>query len=159
MYAALYLAQFLFNSLYDNPQQVWDVMNYVSALAIFIALAANFAHMRSQSGGDEALSLARLGAHVLFYANAVLAIWFFRNWIYLLTLDEGAHSQRPRRRDLGFRRRDDPASPRRHRAQAMAEGCVAPPRRSVTPLGRLLPSRSGPQLSPSRSGYTRAKPA
>ena len=58
MYAALYLAQFLFNTLYDNPQPVWDVMNYVSALAILIALAANFAHMRSQSGGGEPLNLA-----------------------------------------------------------------------------------------------------
>ncbi len=38
MYAALYLAQFLFNTLYDNPQPVWDVMNYGSALAILIAL-------------------------------------------------------------------------------------------------------------------------
>ena len=95
VYAALYLAQFLFNTLYDNPQPVWDVMNYVSALAIFIALAANFAHMRSQSGGDEQLNLARLGAHVLFYANAVLAIWFFRNWIYVLTLDEGASASVP----------------------------------------------------------------
>ena len=95
LYAALYLAQFLFNTLYDNPQPVWDVMNYVSALAILIALAANFAHMRSQSGGGEPLSLARLGAHVLFYANAVLAIWFFRNWIYLLALDEGASARVP----------------------------------------------------------------
>ena len=95
VYAALYLAQFLFNTLYDNPQPVWDVMNYVSALAILIALAANFAHMRSQSGGGEPLSLARLGAHVLFYANAVLAIWFFRNWIYLLALDEGPSASVP----------------------------------------------------------------
>ena len=44
--AALYLAQFLVSTLYDNPQRVWDVMNYVSALAILIALAANFKHMR-----------------------------------------------------------------------------------------------------------------
>ena len=95
VYAALYLAQFLFNTLYDNPQQVWDVMNYISALAILIALAANFAHMRWQPGGGEPLSLARLGAHALFYANAVLAIWFFRNWIYLMTLDDGSSTSVP----------------------------------------------------------------
>ena len=95
MYAALYLAQFLFNTLYDNPQPVWDVMNYVSALAILIALAANFAHMSSQSGGGEPLNLARLGAHTLFYANAVLAIWYFRNWIYLLALEEGESASIP----------------------------------------------------------------
>lgn len=87
-YAALYLAQFLFSSLYHNPQPVWDVMNFVSGLGILAALAANLAHVRSQSGG-EPVTMARLGAHVLFFANTALAIWFFRNWIYQLTLDEG----------------------------------------------------------------------
>lgn len=95
VYAALYLAQFFFSTLYDNPQRVWDVMNYVSGLAILIALAANFKHMRSHSGGDEPLNLTRLGAHILFYANAVLAIWFFRNWIYLLALNEGESTSVP----------------------------------------------------------------
>ena len=94
-YAALYVAQFIFNTLYDNPQQVWDVMNYVSALAILVALAANFAYMRSQSGAGGPLNLARLGSHALFYANAVLAIWYFRNWIYLLALDEGESASVP----------------------------------------------------------------
>ena len=94
VYAALYLAQFLFSTLYNNPQRVWDVMNYVSGLAILIALAVNFKHMRSHSG-DEPLNLSRLGAHILFYANAVLAIWFFRNWIYLLALDDGESASIP----------------------------------------------------------------
>ena len=95
VYAALYLAQFLFSTLYDNPQRVWDVMNYVSALAILTALVVNFMHMRSQSGGDEPLSLARLGAYALFYANAALAIWYFRNWIYLMALDAGESTSVP----------------------------------------------------------------
>ena len=94
VYAALYLAQFLFNTRYDNPQPVWDVMNYVSALAILIALAVNFTHMRSLPN-DEPVTIARLSVHVLFYVNAALAIWFFRNWIYLLTLDEGASASVP----------------------------------------------------------------
>lgn len=94
VYAALYLAQFLFSSLYDNPQPVWDVMNYVSGLGILVALIVNFGHMRSQSGSDES-TLPRLGAHVLFYANAALAIWFFRNWIYLLALDAGGSASVP----------------------------------------------------------------
>ena len=94
VYAALYLAQFLFNALYDNPQPVWDVMNYVSALAILFALAVNFTHMRSLPNG-EPVTIARLSVHVLFYVNAALAIWFFRNWIYLLTLDEGASASVP----------------------------------------------------------------
>ncbi|MXW30455.1 MAG: hypothetical protein F4X54_05740 [Chloroflexi bacterium] len=94
VYAVLYLAQFLFSTLYDNPQPVWDVMNYVSALGILVALIVNFGHMRSHSGSDEP-TLSRLGAHVLFYANAALAIWFFRNWIYLLALDAGESASVP----------------------------------------------------------------
>ena len=94
VYAGLYLAQFLFSTLYDNPQQVWDVMNFVSGAGILIALAANFGHVRSPSGSGEP-TLSRLGAHVLFYANAVLAIWFFRNWIYLLALDAGESASVP----------------------------------------------------------------
>lgn len=94
LYAGLYLAQFLFSSLYDNPQPVWDVMNFVSGAGILIALIVNFGHMRSQSGG-EPVTLARLGAYVLFYANAALAIWFFRNWTYLLGLGEGEAASVP----------------------------------------------------------------
>ena len=94
LYAGLYLAQFLFSSLYDSPQPVWDVMNFVSGAGILIALIVNFSHMRSQSGSDEP-TLSRLGAYVLFYANAALAIWFFRNWIYLLALDAGETASVP----------------------------------------------------------------
>ena len=121
-YAALYVAQFIFNTLYDNPQQVWDVMNYVSALAILVALAANFAYMRSQSGGGEPLNLARLGAHTLFYANAVLAIWYFRNWIYLLALDEGESANVPVDVIWDLVAAMIPLVLAHHRAQALAEG-------------------------------------
>ncbi len=94
VYAGLYLAQFLFSTLYDNPQPVWDVMNFISGAGILVALIVNFGHVRSQSGG-EPVTIARLGAHVLFYANAALAIWFFRNWIYLLALDAGESASIP----------------------------------------------------------------
>jgi hypothetical protein len=94
VYAGVYLAQFLFSSLYDNPQPVWDVMNFVSGAGVLIALIVNFGHMRSQSG-DGPATVARLGAYVLFYANAALAVWFFRNWIYLMTLDAGGSASVP----------------------------------------------------------------
>ena len=87
-YSALYLAQYLFSAFYDDPQRVWDVMNVVSGIGILIALVVNLGRVRSQSGG-EPLTLARLGVHALLYANAALAIWFFHNWIRLLTLEEG----------------------------------------------------------------------
>ncbi len=88
VYAVLYLAQYLFSALYDNPQRVWDVMNVVSGVSILIALAVNLRWMCSQSDGDTAPS-TRVGAHALFYVNAALAVWFFHNWIRLLTLEAG----------------------------------------------------------------------
>ena len=88
VYAALYLLQYIFSALYENPQSVWDVMNVVSGVGILIALAVNFLGVRSQSAG-ESTTPARVGAHALFYTSAALAIWFFHNWIRLLTLEEG----------------------------------------------------------------------
>ena len=87
VYAALYLVQYIFSALYDNPQRVWDVMNVVSGVGILIALAVNFLGVRSQTAGES--TPAVVGAHALFYANAALAVWFFHNWIRLLTLEEG----------------------------------------------------------------------
>ena len=39
VYAALYLVQYIFSALYDNPQRVWDVMNVVSGPGILIAVS------------------------------------------------------------------------------------------------------------------------
>ena len=86
-YSALYTAHFIFDTLYD-AQPIWTVFNVISAVAILIALAVNFVHMRAQAG-SEPTSVSRLGAYALFYANAALAIWFFRNWVHLLALEEG----------------------------------------------------------------------
>ena len=86
-YSALYTAHFIFDTLYD-AQPVWTVLNVVSAAGILIALAANFVHVRAQSG-QQADIVSRLGAYALFYANAALAVWFFRNWVHLLALEEG----------------------------------------------------------------------
>ena len=74
-------------SSYD-AQPVWIVFNIISAVGIVIALAVNLAHVRSQLGPGQA-SVPRLGAYALFYATAALAIWFFRNWVHLLALEEG----------------------------------------------------------------------
>ena len=86
-YSALYTAHFIFDTLYD-AQPIWTVFNVISAVAILIALAVNFVHMRAQAGSGPT-SASRLGAYALFYANAALAIWFFRNWVHLLALEEG----------------------------------------------------------------------
>ncbi len=86
-YSALYTAHFIFDTLYD-AQPVWDVLNIISAVGIVIAMAVSFTHMRAQAGSGSDI-VPRLGAYALFYANAALAIWFFRNWVDLLALEEG----------------------------------------------------------------------
>ena len=86
-YSALYTAHFIFDTLYDAGP-IWTVLNVISAVGILIALAVNFVHMRSQAGSGPDI-VPRLGACTLFYAKAALAIWFFRNWVHLLALEEG----------------------------------------------------------------------
>ena len=88
-YSALYTAHFIFDTLYDAGP-VWTVFNVISAAGILTALAVNFAHARVQSGQTE-VTVPRIGAYALFYANSALAIWFFRNWVHLLALEEGEH--------------------------------------------------------------------
>ena len=86
VYAGVYLAQYLFSALYENPQRVWDVMNVISAVGVLTALGVNFVQLRRQSNASVPPGV---GARSLFYASALLAIWFFHNWIRLLTLAEG----------------------------------------------------------------------
>ena len=86
-YSALYTAHFIFDTLYDAGP-VWTVLNIISAVGILIALVVNFTHMRAQFG-QQAVTVSRVGAYALFYANAALAIWFVRNWVHLLALEEG----------------------------------------------------------------------
>ena len=86
-YSALYTVHFIFDTLYDAGP-IWTVLNIISAAGIVIALAVNLAHMRAQAGSGPDI-VPRLGAYALFYANAALAVWFFRNWVHLLALEEG----------------------------------------------------------------------
>ena len=86
-YSALYTLHFIFDTLYD-AQPIWPVLNIVSAAGILIALAVNFAHVRAQAGHGP-VAVPRVGPYALLYANAALAIWFFRNWVHLLALEEG----------------------------------------------------------------------
>ena len=86
-YAAAYTTHFIFDALYDAGP-IWTVFNVTSAAGVLTALGVNFAHMRAQSSLEQGAA-SRIGAYALFYANAALAIWFFRNWVHLLALEEG----------------------------------------------------------------------
>ena len=80
IYAAAYTAHFIFSSLYDAGP-IWTVFNVISGVSILVALLANGFFLRSSDKSTPAT--------VLFYANALLAIWFFRNWLNLLSLESG----------------------------------------------------------------------
>ena len=86
-YSVVYTAHFIFDTLYDAGP-TWTVLNVISAVGILVAMAVNFTHLRAQFGQQE-VTVQRLGAYVLFYANAALTIWFLRNWVHLLALEEG----------------------------------------------------------------------
>ena len=86
-YSALYTAHFIFDTLYD-AQPIWTVFNIISAVGICQSPWRSIAHMRAQAGSGPT-TVPRLGAYALFYANAALAIWFFRDWVHLLALEEG----------------------------------------------------------------------
>ena len=93
--AIAYAAQFVFNDLYQDgqglePKHIWQVIDYVAVVVILATLAVNFMRLRSlPPSGGEAISAEQLGAYILFYATAALTLWFFHNWIDLLTLAEG----------------------------------------------------------------------
>ena len=60
-YSAPYTSRLIFDTLCD-ARPVWNVLNVVSVAGITIAQAANFAHMRAQSG-QQAVTVLRLGAY------------------------------------------------------------------------------------------------
>lgn len=84
VYAVAYTAHFIFDTLYDAGP-IWSVFNIISAVGILLALVVNFVHLRQATP----YILEQIGSYTLFYANAILAVWFFRNWIHLLALAEG----------------------------------------------------------------------
>ena len=63
-YSAPYTSRFIFYTLCD-AQPVWNV---VSAACITIAQAANFAHMRAQSG-QQVVTVSRLGAYASLWCQ------------------------------------------------------------------------------------------
>ena len=92
VYPFVYLTHYIFHPLYEDAisaGNIWQILNIASAVAILIALAANYRNLRSQRANEGAVTAERLGAYVLFYATAALTIWYFHNWIDLLMLEEG----------------------------------------------------------------------
>ena len=90
VYTVLYILQVVFSSLYAellSPSEVWQVMNYVTAVGIIIAAGVAYAHKRRLR--PETPAGQTIGALAAFYTTLALGIWFFTVWFRLLTLGEG----------------------------------------------------------------------
>ena len=94
VYAVLYTAQVLFNRFYADaldPQEIWDVFNYITGAGILIAIAVACVHKRMTAG--DADPVRRLTAKAGCYASLALAIIFFPLWFSLLMGDTPSDAQ------------------------------------------------------------------
>ena len=89
-YGILYAMQVLFHRLYADalsPQQVYDVMNYCTAVGIAVSIAVVSAHKRSVGGSGDSPPGRFLAAQAGFYMTMALALLFFPLWFSLLLGD------------------------------------------------------------------------
>ena len=94
VYASVYTAQVLFSRFYVDaldPQEIWDVFNYITGAGILVAIAVTCAHKRMTAG--DADPVRRLTAKVGCYASLALAIIFFPLWFSLLMGDTQSDAQ------------------------------------------------------------------
>ena len=67
---------------------LWYYLDILMAVSLIIALAFQWQSQRAaQAAGDAGggLSREKLAANALFYVTLLIALWFFRNWLDLLT--------------------------------------------------------------------------
>ena len=94
VYAVLYTAQVLFSRFYVDaldPQEIWDVFNYITGAGILVAIAVACAHKRMTA--DDADPVRRLTAKAGCYASLALAIIFFPLRFSLLMGDTQSDAQ------------------------------------------------------------------
>ena len=94
VYAVLYTAQVLFSRFYVDaldPQEIWDVFNYITGAGILVAIGVACAHKRMTA--DDTDPVRRLTAKVGCYVSLALAIIFFPLWFSLLMGDTQSDAQ------------------------------------------------------------------
>ncbi len=87
LYAVVYAAQVIFNRFYADaldPQEIWDVFNYVTGVGILVGIAVAFGNQRAISHDDL---MRRLTAQASVFASLALAIIFFPLWFSLIMGD------------------------------------------------------------------------
>ena len=76
--------QFLAWRLYDSDA-VWEIVNYVSLVAIALAFYFNLDRKRkSDASSDGSVNREYLESNVMYFATMVLAALFLFNWLNLL---------------------------------------------------------------------------
>ena len=87
-------AHFLVSSAFQNYDSgpVWDVIDWFMALAVVAALIGPYGRKRTLygSGPDGGITRDYLEINLLFYATALLALWFFWNWFDNLAAGAGS---------------------------------------------------------------------
>ena len=92
-YAIVYTAQVLFSRFYVDaldPQEIWDVFNYITGAGILTAIGVACVNRRVIGDADL---LRRLSAQTGFYASLALAIIFFPLWFSLIMGDTQSDAQ------------------------------------------------------------------
>ena len=93
LYAVVYTAQVLFSRFYVDaldPEQIWDVFNFITGAGILIAIAVAIVNLRSVAETDP---VRRLTAQAGVYISLALAIVFFPLWFSLIMGDTQSDAQ------------------------------------------------------------------
>ena len=81
--AVAVLIHFVLGPVYEDvldSGDIWTILNWFMAFAVIVALVVTFQAKRDAESGDcDTNTYIRVNAK--FYAAAVLAVLFFRNWV------------------------------------------------------------------------------
>ncbi len=83
------LAHFVLEPFYEDSidtVRVWGILNVFMAFGAVVALAATFIDKRRIGSGENSTTKEYIAVNTAFYAAALLAIWFFWNWVYATPL-------------------------------------------------------------------------
>ena len=83
--ALVVAVHFMFSSFYRelvDTGAIWDVLNWLMAVALVVALIASFLHKRTLDRHAAAGTVSReyVEVNLIFYVTVVLVLWFFWNW-------------------------------------------------------------------------------
>ena len=78
------LAHFVLTPFYQDSVdvgQVWRTLNWFMAFGTIVILVSTFVDKRRIGSGENSTTKEYIAVNTAFYASALLAIWFFWDWI------------------------------------------------------------------------------